>query len=431
MRQCVYANPPTQERTSAPTRVPGAVKSSSLANEPTPLSPAIARTSLRTELLVNLAMLTATSIVFAVAAVIILSDLVPPARGALFLSFIVVLDLAVFVTFGAFQLQRLVIQPLEDVVVAADAIASGDLDRRVAASGPRELHHLADSVNRMTDRLLDERAQLVRAEKLASVGRLAAGVAHEIGNPLGAINGYTHLLRAKANGDAHAAEALVGLERESSRIDYIVRGLLDYARPRAQVPAVVDVNDTIRSALDLLNAQGALKGVEVSLELDGVHAHVFGDRHELEQVVVNLMLNALDALNEAGGGHANGAAARRIGLYAGRAPTVSLGQPATRRSLPHGQAAVTHKPPRRAELWAERHRGEAVVKIVVADSGSGIAPENVERIFDPFFTTKDPGKGTGLGLAIVARVVDNLRGTVWVAPAREGGAAFHLLIPAA
>src|SRR5438552_6416658 len=159
------------------------------------------RTSLRTELLVNLAMLTAASIVVAVFAVIALADFVGPTDGALFLSLIVILDLTVFVTFGAFKLQRLVIQPLRDVVVAAEAIAGGDLERRVEASGPRELHALANSVNRMTDRLLDERAQLIRAEKLASVGRLAAGVAHEIGNPLGAINGYTHLLRPNATGN--------------------------------------------------------------------------------------------------------------------------------------------------------------------------------------------------------------------------------------
>ena len=90
-----------------------------------------------------------------------------------------------------------------------------------------------------------------------------------------------------------------------------------------------------------------------------------------------------------------------------------------------------HAPPGRVKAWAARHRNADVVKIVVADSGPGVAPENMERIFDPFFTTKEPGQGTGLGLAIVARIVDNLRGTVWVVPAREGGAAFHLLFPAA
>jgi signal transduction histidine kinase len=92
---------------------------------------------------------------------------------------------------------------------------------------------------------------------------------------------------------------------------------------------------------------------------------------------------------------------------------------------------ITHPPPSRAESWALRHRGETVVRVIVADSGPGVPHADVEKIFDPFFTTKEPGKGTGLGLAIVSRIVDNLQGAVWVAPAREGGAAFHMLFPAA
>jgi signal transduction histidine kinase len=398
----------------------------------TVLNRPVARISLRTELLVNLTLLAATSIVVAVGGVMILADLIAGPRGVLFLTLNVVLDLVVFVSFGTLQLQRHVITPLRDAMLASEAIAGGDLERRVPVNGPLELQHLADSVNRMTDRLLDERAQLVRAEKLASVGRLAAGVAHEIGNPLGAINGYAHLLRNQATGNARAMEAVVGLERESTRIDRIVRGLLDYARPRKPVATTVDVNETVRSVYDLLSRQGALRGLSVSLDLDESNPRLAGDQHGLEQVVVNLMLNAVDALAE---GHArdpqrNGKAGRIV-VHAERVPHASLGQPASRRSPPHGQATVVHPPPGRVKAWAAQHRGASVVKIVVADSGPGVDPENMERIFDPFFTTKEPGKGTGLGLAIVARIVDNLHGTVWVVPAREGGAAFHLLFPAA
>jgi len=108
-----------------------------------------------------------------------------------------------------------------------------------------------------------------------------------------------------------------------------------------------------------------------------------------------------------------------------------LAQPTTRRTPPQGQPVITHRPPSRAESWAQRHQGEAVIRVVLADSGPGVPVDDAERIFDPFFTTKEPGKGTGLGLAIVSRIVDNLQGTVWVAPAREGGAAFHMLFPAA
>jgi signal transduction histidine kinase len=388
----------------------------------------IVRASLRTELLVNIAFLAATSIVFAIGGVGMLSESVSGSRGALILSLIVLFDLAVFVAFGAIQLQRLVIKPLHEAVLAAEAIAGGDLERRMPSHGPLEVQNLAESVNRMTDRLLDERAQLVRAEKLASVGRLAAGVAHEIGNPLGAINGYAHLLRNQAIGNARAVEAVAGLERESTRIDYIVRGLLDYARPRKPTTTTIDVNDTTRSVVNLLSAQGALRDVKVVLELDHARARLVGDQHGLEQVIVNLLLNAVDALAE-GAKRRNGTQGRIV-IHAERAPLASLSQPAARRSPP-GQQGVLHAPPGRVKAWAAQHRNADVVKIVVADSGPGVAPENTERIFDPFFTTKEPGQGTGLGLAIVARIVDNLRGTVWVVPAREGGAAFHLLFPAA
>jgi signal transduction histidine kinase len=387
---------------------------------------------LRAELLINLTLLAGTAIVVGVGGVIMLADLIAGPGGAVFLTLIVLLDLAVFVSFGTLQLQRHVIKPLRDAMLAAEAIADGDLERRVPVNGPLELQHLADSVNRMTDRLLDERAQLVRAEKLASVGRLAAGVAHEIGNPLGAINGYAHLLRNQATGNARAVEAVAGLERESTRIDRIVRGLLDYAKPRKPSAITVDVNATVRSAVDLLSAQGALRGVKVSLELDVSGPQLVGDQHGLEQVIVNLILNAADALAEAGVRelYRNGKTGRIV-IYTERTSNASLIQPASRRSLLHGQPAVVHAAPGRVKAWSAQHRGESVVKIVVADSGPGVDPENVERIFDPFFTTKEPGKGTGLGLAIVARIADNLHGTVWVVPAREGGAAFHLLFPAA
>ena len=393
------------------------------------LNRSVVRASLRTELLVNMAFLAATSIVFAIAGVGMLSDSVAGPRGAVILSLIVLFDLAVFVAFGALQLQRLVIKPLHEAMLAAEAIAGGDLERRVPANGPLEVQNLAESVNRMTDRLLDERAQLVRAEKLASIGRLAAGVAHEIGNPLGAINGYAHILRNQTNGNERAVEAVAGLERESSRIDCIVRGLIDYARPRKPTTTAIDVSDTIRSVVDLLSAQGALRGVKVVVELDHSGARLVGDEHGLEQVVVNLLLNAVDALAE-GGKRSNGHRGRIV-IHTERVPLAKLSQPAARRSPPVGQEPLLHAPPGRVKAWAARHRHADVVKIVVADSGPGVAPANMERIFDPFFTTKEPGQGTGLGLAIVARIVDNLRGTVWVVPAREGGAAFHLLFPAA
>jgi signal transduction histidine kinase len=386
------------------------------------MPPRPALPSLRTELLVNFAILAAAALCLAVASVMLLYDAADPARGALYISLLIAADVAVVVAFGAYQLRRLVIQPLREAAAAAEAIAGGDLRRRVAPQGSRELHQVESSMNRMTERLLHEQANLVRAEKLASVGRLAAGIAHEIGNPLGALNGYAHLLRLTAAGEARALEVAGGVEREAARIDRIVRGLLDYARPRRSIPTPIDVNDAVRRVADLLNAQGFLRRVSLRLELASESPVIHGAPHELEQVFVNLLLNAADAVGE------DGVIAVRTTFM----PRELLADGFVRRAGDPPGTLVPRAPSPRVQQWLESEEHSAwVAKIVVADSGPGVPAENVERIFDPFFTTKEPGKGTGLGLAIVARVVENFRGIVWVQRAREGGAAFHLLFPLA
>ena len=377
--------------------------------------------SLRTELLISFAILTAAALLFALTSVLLMYEYLDPAHGAWFLITLTGADVAIFVAFLAYVIDKHIMTPLRRAVRAAEAIASGDLHRRVEEEGPREFRDLARSFNRMTDRLLEERAQLVRAEKLASIGRLAAGVAHEIGNPLGAITGYTHVLRRRAGSATGAAEMIEGLERETQRIDRIIRGLLDYSRPRSATPAVVDVNEAIRAVADLLTMQGVLRRIQLELVLASPAPTAFGQRHELEQALVNLMINAADAMQGEG----------RIAIHTDSASSESLRKPTTRRTFAGVPNAVAHEPPTRMDVWLANTKVTDVVRIVVADSGPGIDPSLSEKIFDPFFTTKDPGKGTGLGLAIVSRVVDNLGGTIWVTQAREGGAAFHLLLPAA
>jgi signal transduction histidine kinase len=251
---------------------------------------------------------------------------------------------------------------------------------------------------------------------MASVGRLAAGIAHEIGNPLGAINGYTHVLRHAALSHPNAEEALAGLERESGRIDRIVRGLLDYARARPRAQGPVDVNETARTVVELLTTQGLLKHIELHLSPAAQGAVVAGDRHDLEQAFVNLMLNAVDAMSGRGA----------LSVIIRRTSRHEL-QAGGRRSNASG--APLHPPNARTLRWLESDGANEIAMVVVSDSGPGIAPEDAERVFEPFYTTKDPGKGTGLGLAIVARAIENFGGAIWVSPSREGGAAFRVLLP--
>jgi hypothetical protein len=375
------------------------------------------RLSLRTELLLNLAMLVATALFLGVASIVFLYDVLDPKYAAIYISVLVAADVCVLVGYVAYQVDKVVLRPLRGAMASAEAIAAGDLARRLEPGETLEMNNLAASVNRMTDRLLEERAHLVRAEKLASVGRLAAGVAHEIGNPLGAMNGYLHLLRTAPPGSPQAEEALVGLERESARIDRIVRGLLEYARAKPTTSGAVDLNDAARTVVELLNTQGVLKHIELELRPCPEPTSVAGDRHELEQVFVNLLLNAVDAMHGPGSLSITVRRTTRAELFAG-----------ARRASDGGRQPV-HPPSARATRWMESSDADAIVMVAITDSGPGIPAEDAERIFEPFYTTKEPGKGTGLGLAIVARAIENCGGTIWVSPSREGGAAFRMLLP--
>ncbi len=263
--------------------------------------------------------------------------------------------------------------------------------------------------------------QLAESERLASVGRVAAGIAHEIGNPLTGIANYAHLLRGHTGRSADAATALTGIEREVDRIDRIVGSLLDYARPRRRSqPAAFDGASALRQAVQLLAAQGALGQVAVQTAIEPSPLGLTGNSHELEQVFVNLLLNAIEAMQAKG----------TISVYAGRLTPDTIMR-APRRS---GDAANASTKERRVnprlDEWRARHKfSEPCAKFVVADSGPGVTPEQADRIFDPFFTTKSKDDGSGLGLAIVERVIESHDGVVWVQRAREGGAAFHMVLP--
>ena len=371
--------------------------------------------SLRTELLLNLAVLAAGALLLAV-----LSAVLAPLLGRGLLNFallmvLIAVDVAIFLGFGRYLISRLVTAPMEKLVEATHAVAAGELSRRAAPGGTREFDRLAESVNQMTERLLDAQGALVRAEKLASVGRLAAGVAHEVGNPLAAIANYVELLRRRGV----EPEMVAAIEREAGRIDVIVRSLLDYARPRDARREPVDFGAIASRAVDLLRAQGVLRPVSVDVAVASGLPQVLGEAAALEQVFVNLLLNAVDAAGEGG----------RISVVAS-ATRVGDADAERRGSDPPERSAAPERQFRRSSRHLEGMAdGGVAVQVVVADSGSGVPAELLNRIFDPFFTTKPPGRGTGLGLAIVQRIVQDHGGRVAVARAREGGAAFAVTLP--
>jgi hypothetical protein len=373
--------------------------------------------SLRTELLFNLAFLTSAAVVLASLTTLLVASLDPDA-AVWTLWILWAASTLLFVLFGRHLVRRLVLTPLSELSAEADRLANGDVSASPAVFETRELAHLADRFHSMAEQLLDVQSQAVRAEKLAGVGRLAAGVAHEIRNPLGAFGNYVEVLRQRG-ADAALVE---GMRREVARMDRIVEGLLDYARPGAP-SGDASLAEIARDVVGFLGDQGALKAHEIVLEVSDSLRPVRGDRKALEQVLVNLVLNARDASPEGG----------RIWVGAVPKTFVPRNVPEHRAGDGNGAGTAPDRPgaagrrPWRPDLPA----GTAGGLLYVADEGPGVPEDERERIFDPFYTTKDPGKGTGLGLAIVARTVHDAGGVVWVDRAREGGAVFKVFLPQA
>jgi len=401
--------------------------------------------TLNRELVAALATVFAGALAVAVLGVLVLLPrFESPTQAAAYVALLLVGDIAVFALFGRWLVRSRLLRPLQEVMAEVEAIADGQYSRAVPAGGPDEVSRLADAVNRMAARLIshqeqlaanvrsleetnrqltDARDELVRAEKMASVGRLAAGIAHEIGNPLGAIMGYLGLLKRAGERELELAGSA---EREAQRIDRIVRGLLDFARRRETKPRPVNVNEVIRSTVDLLTDQGKLKRVELTTRLSDDVSRVVADPHHLEQVLVNLLLNACDAMEAS----ESSAIFVETELHLIESP---LYVPARRRDDPAGidysHRRRFNRPPRPT---AEHPfaPGSMVVRIEVGDNGPGIPGELLAEIFEPFVTTKEPGRGTGLGLAVSAGLVDAMGGTIEAENGEEGGARFRILLPA-
>ncbi len=358
---------------------------------------------------------------------------------------LIAVDVVVVLIYGDYRLRDLFVKPVGTMVKQAEAIAAGQYDRRLEPCGADELTRLAESVNGMADRLIHHqellrqniaslsetnrelslaRRELVQSEKLAAVGRMAAGVAHEIGNPLGAILGYLEVAQRRGAGDAEWIDAM---KSEARRIDRVVRGLLDFARPTNGAERTFEVNGVIRETLQLLQNQGRLKTVRIETDLELPSPVVKGDPSHFEQILVNLLLNADDAIHEA-------AAPGRIqvvtSLAAFEAPVPR--EPIRRTNDPDG-VDYSHLRRHRTEPDAlgRFEPGDRVVRIEVIDNGVGIGGEELARVFEPFFTTKAPGRGTGLGLAVSARLAEALGGGM-VADSRSGeGTRFTLVLPRA
>ena len=314
-------------------------------------------------------------------------------------------------------LERGVLRRLSGVDATLDAIGLAGDGELIPESGDA-LARLDASVNRLVTRLREERthtreqivnlqhsnrlladqkqtlretrSDLARSERLAAVGRLAAGVAHEVGNPVSAVIAYAALLREKlAKGSAAAgggageaigpaAEYAERIEREASRIDRILRDLLDLARPGPPRLEPVDVAQAVAEARGLIEPQPVWSGVVLAIDLPAGLPRVSAEQHYVVQVLVNLLANAAKA------------GARMVRLTASAASDGST------------------------------------VLVEVEDDGRGIPPEVLPHLFEPFFTTAAPGEGTGLGLALCYATLERVGGAITARAGAQGGAVFSL-----
>ena len=278
------------------------------------------------------------------------------------------------------------------LVLASREVARGNLDARVAIASQDELHELADTFNSMAsslkkrDEKLKEfaRNKIMQSERLAVIGQLAAGVAHEMNNPLTGIVTYSHLLLERADVRDSTKEFLRKIATQADRCRGIVRGLLDFSRPKKPDKRSCNLNLVLQECVSLVENQSLFHNIKVEKNFQRNLPLVVADPSLIQQVFMNLIINAAEAMDGNG----------RMDL--------------TTRLEPDGE----------------------FVEILFADSGHGISEENQERIFDPFFTTKEVGHGTGLGLAISFGIVKEHEGTIAVESEPGKGATFTVRLPA-
>ena len=401
-------------------------------------------TPLRRELLLSFGIVFAGAILLAtVGLFLVLPLLETPAETTMFIGFLILGNLVILFVFGRGLVKRTLLDPIDQLVRDARLIAEGDYRHRMAPLVSRELEAVSESVNAMAERLIHDqdlladniesleqtnqelvavRNQMVQAARLASVGTLAAGIAHEVGNPLGAVLAYTDVALSRARQQGSDLELLEAVRSEALRIDRIIRGLLDYARPQQGEARSVSPATVLEKVREILSSQGRLDRVDDRWDL-GATANVILEPGRLEQVVVNLALNALDAIRD----HAEPRLEIRLRAEPGR----RLAKAARREGDPPG-VNYAH---RRRVAGGRRSLdllGEAsqVLAISVADNGAGLPEGEEDRVFDPFFTTKAPGEGTGLGLSICAQLVESMGGHIEAENGPEGGAVFTVRLPA-
>ncbi|MBT8074436.1 MAG: HAMP domain-containing protein [Xanthomonadales bacterium] len=317
----------------------------------------------------------------------------------------------------SYMINRMVYLPLRDLDDGADKLAAGDLGNKIPVRSKDEFGHLAESFNSMTEALRKSRvdleewgrtlekkveearhelelahAEAARSEKLASVGLLAAGIAHELNNPLTGVLTFSHLVRKNLPDDSRDAEDLDLVIRETKRCASIIRRLLDFSREKTPEKAYGDLNAIIKDTLKIVEQPAQVEDIELVTDLDENLPPVWLDENLIKQVIMNMLVNARHAIGR------------------------------------DGRITISTRLRRQEECPEAIADAGDFAEITIADTGCGIPEQDLQKVFDPFFTTKDVGRGTGLGLSVSYGTVESHRGTIEVDSVEGEGTEFRIYL---
>ncbi len=328
------------------------------------------------------------------------------AVGYMFLNFLVLF------AFGMYRFSSLVLRPIHRFIRLTDNYRYSEPFDFFPEKQHDEFSRLSSSLNRMVHRIDDDRQELeqslekietanrdlkkaqqeiIRAEKLASIGRLSAGIAHEIGNPISIVLGYLGLLKTRSISpeDSKGKDYIARAEVEINRINDVIRQLLDFSRSTPSGFTDFSVHDILRDTGRMLSQQPLMENIRLYLDFSASSDIIHADRNQLHQVIVNLVINAADSISAVADNPEQGEI--RI------------------------STAVSED-----SRW---------IRISIRDNGCGISPENKDKVFDPFFTTKETGKGTGLGLYVSYMIIERFGGGISIPNKKERGANIVIELP--
>ena len=332
----------------------------------------------------------------------------------IFLAYLII-NVLIFTTIGFTRLINLVVRPIQRLSLLADSRTDkGDssffpgerwgeftqlslsLNRLITRidGDKQELQSTVERLKTANDELQQNREEMIRTEKLAAVGRLAAGLAHEIGNPLGIIQGYIDLLADATLGDNERKLFSERAAQELTRINNLIRNLLDFSRsPVRSAASLVNIHDLLDNLLETIHIRKTTMEIQYETEFNAKQAEVLIDSDGLRQVFLNCILNAIDAIEEQEG-------------------------------KGHGCINI------RTENMETKDE-ECFIVISLLDDGVGISEKNIDAVFDPFFTTKEVGKGTGLGLSVAHNLINKSGGHLTVSSVLHEGTTIRVKLPIA